>query len=239
MRLTSYKSSGFKKNKNPSPAPIGTVVAFASVNTPGGWLTCQGQTLNTTTNPEYANLYSIIGTTYGGTSASSFKLPDLRGSVQVGAGTGSGAASPAGGSGTGAISGSALTARARTDAAGGVESHPLKASECGLPVHGHAVSETAHTHALASDSHFHATGWSAVTMTISSPTGTYAAPTGPGSSATSSTPTSTPTFTVSSPTSGVTDGSGNANRTAAYSADAASSHSNVQPSLVMSYIIKF
>ena len=235
MRFISYKGSGFRKNKNASPAPVGTIIAFASATSPGGWLACQGQTLSTTTNPEYANLYSIIGTTYGGTSASSFKLPDLRGSVPIGAGTGSGG----GTSGTGAISGAALTARARTDAAGGVENHTLTAAQSGLPAHGHPVTESAHTHSRTADSHFHATGWSAVTMSTSSPTGYFYPPDAGTFSAATNTPTSTPTFTVSSPSSGVTDGSGNANRTAAFSADAGSSHSNIQPSLVMSYIIRF
>ena len=243
MRFISYKGSGFRKNKNASPAPVGTIIAFASASAPGGWLACQGQTLSTTTNPQYTNLYSIIGTTYGGTSASSFNLPDLRGRVPVGAGTGSGGTSFFNtlsiASGTGAISShQALTARARTDATGGVENHPLTAAQSGLPAHGHPVTESAHTHSLTADSHSHAMGWSAQTMTTSSNTGVYAPPTAPYYSTTTNTPSTTPTFTVSSPSSGVTDGSGNANRTAVYGVDAVNSHSNVQPSLVMAYIIK-
>jgi microcystin-dependent protein len=233
MKFTSYKSSGSRKNKNASPAPVGTIVAFATATAPGGWLACQGQTLSTTANPEYANLYSIIGTTYGGTGASSFKLPDLRGRIPVGAGTGSGGTS----SGTGAISGTALTARARTDTAGGVETHLLTAAQSGLPAHDtHTFSETAHTHPLSADSHAHNQGWSSASIT-SANNGTFY-PDYPYAGSASSVPQQSITFTVSSSSSGVTDGSGNANRTASYSADATNAHSNIQPSLVVSYIIK-
>lgn len=245
MRFISYKSSGFRKKKNASPAPVGTIVAFASATAPGGWLACQGQTLSTTTNPEYANLYSIIGTTYGGTSASSFKLPDLRGSVPVGAGTGSGGTSFYNtltiASGTGAISShQALTARARTDAAGGVENYPLTAAQSGLPAHDtHTISETAHTHPLTADSHYHQVGSTSQTIGSGSASA-WSDGTGMYSSTTGAIGPAGTTFTVSSPSSGVTDGQSppTANRTAPYSADAVNPHSNIQPSLVMSYIIK-
>jgi microcystin-dependent protein len=41
------------------------------------WLLCDGQTLNTTTNPEYTALFNVIGTKYGGTGATDFKVPNL------------------------------------------------------------------------------------------------------------------------------------------------------------------
>lgn len=59
--------------------PEGTVQPYTGANAPTGWLLCFGQTLNSVTNPEYTPLYNVIGVTYGGTGASSFILPDLRG----------------------------------------------------------------------------------------------------------------------------------------------------------------
>ena len=44
-----------------------------------GWLMCDGRTVN---RSDYPTLYSVIGTTFGSTNASNFKLPDLRGRVQ-------------------------------------------------------------------------------------------------------------------------------------------------------------
>lgn len=38
---------------------------------------CDGSILDSVANPEYANLYAVIGTTWGGSSATSFNVPDL------------------------------------------------------------------------------------------------------------------------------------------------------------------
>lgn len=69
--------------------PVGTVTPFAgsAISVPSGWLVCDGSTLNSVANPQYAALFSIIGTTYGGTGASSFKLPNCQGIFIRGAGS--------------------------------------------------------------------------------------------------------------------------------------------------------
>lgn len=59
--------------------PEGTIQSYAGASAPTGWLLCFGQTLNSITSPEYAPLFNVIGTTYGGSGASSFVVPDLRG----------------------------------------------------------------------------------------------------------------------------------------------------------------
>lgn len=64
--------------------PEGTVQPYSGSAAPTGWLLCAGQTLNSITSPEYAPLFSVIGTTYGGTGASSFIIPDLRGRTPFG-----------------------------------------------------------------------------------------------------------------------------------------------------------
>jgi len=55
--------------------PSGMIVMWGASTAPTGFLECDGSSLNTTT---YANLYSAIGYTFGG-SGSSFNLPDFRG----------------------------------------------------------------------------------------------------------------------------------------------------------------
>jgi len=60
-------------------APVGTITMFAGSAAPDGWLICDGSSVSATT---YADLYSVIGTTYGG-SSSNFYLPNLKGRVPV------------------------------------------------------------------------------------------------------------------------------------------------------------
>jgi len=70
--------------------PSGTVVDYAGSVAPLGWVLLDGSTLDGVTNPKYSTLFDVIGTTYGGTGRSSFVIPDCRGRVSIGAGTGSG-----------------------------------------------------------------------------------------------------------------------------------------------------
>ena len=69
------------------PAYVGEIRAFAFGFAPRGWLQCIGQTLPIN---QYAALFSILGTTYGGNGQSTFMLPNLQGNVPIGMGTGGG-----------------------------------------------------------------------------------------------------------------------------------------------------
>lgn len=62
---------------------IGTILPWAPSFAPQGWALCQGQDL---TIAQYQALYSLLGTVYGQSSATTFKLPNLSGRVPVGAG---------------------------------------------------------------------------------------------------------------------------------------------------------
>lgn len=68
--------------------PVGTVIPYAGPAAPSTeWIVCDGATLNSVADPTLATLFSIIGIAFGGTGASDFKLPDLRGRVVAGLGT--------------------------------------------------------------------------------------------------------------------------------------------------------
>lgn len=54
---------------------MGEIKMFAGDFAPAGWFFCDGQTLLVS---EYPALFSLLGTTYGGTGTTNFKLPDLR-----------------------------------------------------------------------------------------------------------------------------------------------------------------
>lgn len=101
--------------------PIGAVVPYAGSSTalPEGWLLCNGAGVSRTT---YANLFAIIGTTYGSPSTSTFALPDLENRVPIGA-----------------------TPKAR-GATGGTENVTL--TEAQMPSHSHG-SAGSHDHGLA------------------------------------------------------------------------------------------
>ena len=66
---------------------MGQLMLVASSYCPKDWLEANGQMLSISDNPA---LYSLLGTSYGGNGHSTFALPDLRGRVPVGQGTGPG-----------------------------------------------------------------------------------------------------------------------------------------------------
>lgn len=67
--------------------PYGAIIAFAGDAVPAGWLRCNGDALS---RVEYAQLFAAIGTTYGSTDDTTFKLPDLRGEFVRGSDCGRG-----------------------------------------------------------------------------------------------------------------------------------------------------
>ena len=68
-----------------SLVPIGALMPYAGATAPTNWLICNGQAVSRTT---YADLFAVIGTTYGtGNGSSTFNVPNLQGRVPVGAGT--------------------------------------------------------------------------------------------------------------------------------------------------------
>lgn len=160
--------------------PVATVLPFAGESAPDGWLMCDGTAYSTTT---YAALFAVISSNFGAGGAGTFRVPDMRGRIPVGAGSGAG-----------------LTARS-VAASGGVEAVTLTSAQSGLPAHGHNVRKAAG----GSDR-------------IVSTEGTGAASASLGAGA------------VGNIADYVAQ-----NNTAA---DAASSHTNMQPFMVLSYIIK-
>jgi microcystin-dependent protein len=66
---------------------LGAIFMFAGNFAPRGFQLCQGQLLSIQQNTA---LFSILGTTYGGNGTTTFQLPDLRGRVPVGEGSGPG-----------------------------------------------------------------------------------------------------------------------------------------------------
>jgi microcystin-dependent protein len=108
------------------------MAAYSTATTPNyGWLLCDGSAVSRAT---YVALFNAIGTTFGvGDSLTTFNVPDYRGRVPVGSGTGTGGGASGSGAPTG---GSALTARTIGSWVG-EETHLLTSTESGVPVHVH------------------------------------------------------------------------------------------------------
>lgn len=66
---------------------IGEIRLFAGNFAPRGWALCDGSRLPIS---QYRELYSILGTVYGGDGKTTFALPDFRGRAPVHAGAGPG-----------------------------------------------------------------------------------------------------------------------------------------------------
>jgi len=66
---------------------LGEIRLVAFTFAPRGWAFCHGQLLPIS---QHTALFSLLGTIYGGDGRTTFALPDLRGRVPIGAGTGPG-----------------------------------------------------------------------------------------------------------------------------------------------------
>lgn len=108
--------------------PTGMVAPFAGAVAPEGWLPCDGREVSRT---EYAALFAAIGTAYGeGDGAATFALPDLRGRTAAGLDDMGGTAAGRLTGRAGGVDGTAL------GAAGGAETHALAEAEIAEHSHG-------------------------------------------------------------------------------------------------------
>jgi microcystin-dependent protein len=194
--------------------PAGAVMPFAGATAPAGWLLCAGQVVS---RSQFGELFATIGTTYGaGDGLTTFALPDLRGRVVAGVDTMGGGTRP-----------NRLTSTTITGGAdavgevGGGQTHTLTGAESGVPAHGHTTGNNSVDH-----SHFISAAFDNTTAAGPYP---YYARVGGGS-------------TLLGPPNGMTSAGQSSNHTHVVNnntaANASSAHNNVQPTMVLNYIIK-
>ena len=234
--------------------PVGSVTMYTKSTPPtatasgGTWLVCDGSAISRTT---YSALFTVIGTSFGsGDNNTTFNIPDLRARVPVGynAGTiGSGA--------------TARTAKV-VAASSGEEAHELSESE--LEQHSHSIPSTTHSHGITDVTHQHTGTTNSASANISDPghvhtlqtsvsswsgggdyaaTGTHIGNPQPtpnsGSSGTDITDSGHQhTFTTTSVGTGLsTTNAALINITSTGDTGTSSPHNNMQPYLVLNYII--
>lgn len=113
-------------------AYLGEVRIFSGAYAPEGWALCNGSLLDVANNQA---LFALLGNRWGGNGVNQFAVPDLRGRLPIGQGTGTG-----------------LTPRVLTQS-GGVEGVALDSST--IPAHSHVfntLSTPATTGALVASS---------------------------------------------------------------------------------------
>lgn len=112
-------------------SPTGAVSAYAGSTAPTNWLLCDGAAISRTT---YATLFAVIGTTYGTTTSTDFKVTDMRGRVVAGQDDMGGTSADRltnPGTTTGGVDGDTL------GGTGGEEAHVITESELAAHTHTH------------------------------------------------------------------------------------------------------
>jgi microcystin-dependent protein len=188
--------------------PPGLVFPFAGTTAPTGYQLCDGSDLNTY---DYRTLHAVISGTYGGTAyeegvtdqsgvTTTFKVPDLRGRVVAGKGSGS------------VIDSSILDQDTLGDT-GGAGQITLTKEETAIPAHGHGLSGGITTVTSGGNS-----GQTAVYIASFTTDGGSQ-----GAGTVSAGNTNFDNFAVDN----------NAG------ADATVAHDNVQPTMILNYVIKY
>lgn len=120
--------------------PPGTIVMTGRSSAPSGWLICNGDAVDRTL---YAQLFAAIGETFGvGDGSTTFNLPDMRGRVAAGVGTGTGG----GASGTGAPTGGTALAAVALSSWFGANDVTLTSAQ--IPAHTHPITDPGHGHGI-------------------------------------------------------------------------------------------
>jgi microcystin-dependent protein len=119
--------------------PSGSITQFAGSSAPTGWLSCDGANVSRTT---YAALFAVVGTTYGvGDGSTTFGLPNMKGRIPVGYDSSQSEFDALGETG-GAKTHTLTTAEMPS------HTHTQNAHNHTQDAHGHSVNDPSHSHTL-------------------------------------------------------------------------------------------
>lgn len=114
-----------------SMTPVGSVLAFCSSTPPSGWLLCNGQSLLRAGT--YADLFAVLGTTYGAADGTHFNVPDIRGRMVAGYAASGGHTD--------------VSTMAATDGSSAANARPTHKTSVTDPTHNH--TQDAHSHSVS------------------------------------------------------------------------------------------
>lgn len=197
-----------------SPFLTGEMKAWPLTTAPSGFLICNGQAVSRTT---YAALFAFGGTSapFGpGDGSTTFNVPDCRGRVLAGY-------DPSNATGRLTEAQTQGVSAAAIGNTGGEQGHTQTTGE--MPVHSHGVSDPSHVHGLNDPGHFHEVNGSFATAYGSGGNGTDAYPSG-----NSNTSNSTTGIAMGYAYTGIS----------IQNAGSGGAHNNVQPTLIVNWIIK-
>lgn len=214
----------------------GMLIIYAGSSAPTGWLLCDGSPISRSTYPA---LFAVIGTTYGaGDGSTTFNIPDLRGRVVAGVDN-------MGGSDAGRLDWANTLGTV-----GGTQTHTLTTAE--MPSHTHIQNshnhtqnshnhtQNSHNHTQNSHAHGSTNGINFATWTGGVVTGqsggSFNLPSGVGLS--TGTAGTTATNNATTATNNATTATNNATTAVNQNTGGGGAHNNMQPTILLNYIIK-
>jgi microcystin-dependent protein len=224
-----YTGTYFEVLLQQTTVPVGTIYSFAGSSAPTGYLLCEGNTnYNTYT---YRTLHAVISNTYGGTAfnpgttdqpgaVTTFKLPDLRGRTIAGLDN------------MGGTDAGRLDWTNSLGTSGGTQNHTLTTAE--MPSHTHTQNAHNHTqdaHNHTQDPHAHGMSNSIISFTGFGQTSPIS-----GNAVTNVTNRSSDPTTA---TNQATTATNQATTATNQNTGGGGAHNNMQPTLLLNYIIKF
>jgi microcystin-dependent protein len=125
--------------------PVGSIITYAGISAPAGWLICNGSEVSSTA---YPRLYSVIGTLYGMPETSgNFVLPNLSNSVPLGKSNSTSIGS-VGGNSSITLSVSQLPSHSHTGRSDLSGSHTHTGTTDSGGSHSHSVTDPGHVHSV-------------------------------------------------------------------------------------------
>jgi microcystin-dependent protein len=215
------ESTNVVANVEPNPIPAGAMMAWGSDTIPSNWLLCDGSAVSRST---YASLFAAVGTQYGsGDGTTTFNLPNIKGRTIVG-------------------KDASQTEFDVLGETGGAKTHTLTISE--MPSHTHVQNSHNHTqnaHTHTQDSHNHTQNAHNHSAAYANNVGgnlnafSLGSVTAQGAAVNSTTATNQATTATNQSTTATNQATTATNQ----NTGGGEAHNNLQPYIVLNYIIKF